>query len=41
MPMWIKIETETPMMPSILDLEKDREYWRCHDGVSTPMYEKM
>ena len=41
MPLWIKIETEPPVMSSIIDLVKDREGWSFHDGISTPMYEKM
>ena len=40
MPMWINIETEPPIMSSGIDLAKTRGGWRCHDGISTPMYEK-
>ena len=37
MPLWIKLETEPPIMSSIIDLTQYREGWRCHDGLSMPM----
>ena len=40
-PMWIKLDTEQPIMPSRLDLAQARECWRFHGGVSTPMYENI
>ena len=41
MPLWVKLETEHPIMSYRIDLEQARECWRCHDGLSMPMYEKM
>ena len=41
MPLWIKIEVEPQIMSSRIDLAQAREGWRCHDRISTPMYEKM
>ena len=41
MPLWVNLDTEPPIMPSILDLVQPREGWRCHDGLSMPMYEKI
>ena len=41
MPLWIKLETEHPIMSYIIDLEQPREGWRCHDGIYMPMYEKI
>ena len=41
MPLYIKLETEPPIMSSILDLEQAREGCRRHDRLSTPMYENM
>ena len=40
MPMWIKLEIEPPIMSSRIDLVHSRESWRCHDRLSTHMYEK-
>ena len=40
-PMWIKLETGTPIMSSRLDLAQSREGCRCHDRLSAPMYENM
>ena len=40
-PLWIKLETEPPIMSSILDLAQDREVCRCHGRLSSPMYEKI
>ena len=41
MPLWIKLDTEPPIMSSILDLEQARKYFRCHDELSMPIYGKM
>ena len=41
MPLRIKLETEPPIIPYILYLAQAREVWRCWDGLSNPMYEKM
>ena len=41
MALWIKLETEPLIMYSIIDLAQAREGWRCHDRLSTPMYENM
>ena len=38
MPMWIKLETEHPIISSRLDLAQSREGCRLHDRLSTPMY---
>ena len=40
-PLWIKLDIEPPIMSSRLDLAQAREVCRCHDRISTPMYEKM
>ena len=41
MPLWIKLETEPPIMSSRLYLEEARKGCRCHDSISTSVYEKM
>ena len=41
MPPWVKLETEPPITSSRLYLAQSREGFRCHDGISTPMYKKM
>ena len=41
MPLWINIDTEPPIISDRKDLVQAREVWRCHDGLSTPMYENM
>ena len=41
MPLWIKLETEPPIMSSILYPKQAREGCRCNYRLSTPMYEKM
>ena len=38
MPLWIKLDTEPPIMASIIDLTRAREGCRYNDGLSTPMY---
>ena len=40
-PLRIKLDTEPPITYFIIDLAQAREVWRFHDGLSTPMYEKM
>ena len=39
MALWIKLETEPPIMSSRIDLAQAREFWRCHDRLSTPIYD--
>ena len=41
MPLWIKLETKSPIMSPRLDLDQAREGSRCHDGLSVPMYGNM
>ena len=41
MPLWIKLETEPSISSSVIYLVQARDGWRFHDGISTPMYEKM
>ena len=41
MPLWIKLETEPPIMSSILDLGQARKCCRCHDELSMRMHGKM
>ena len=38
MPLWIKLETEPPVMSSRIYFAQATEGWRCHDGLYTPMY---
>ena len=40
-PKWNKLETEPRIFSSIIDLSQAGDGWRCNDGLSTPMYEKM
>ena len=41
MTLWIILDTEPPIMSSILDLEQAREGCRCCIRLSTPIYEKI
>ena len=41
MALWIKLETEPSISSSVIYLVQARDGWRFHDGISTPMYEKM
>ena len=41
MSLYIKLKMEPPMMSSRIDLAQAREVCRCHDGISTPIYENI
>ena len=40
-PLCIKLDTEPPIMSSVIDLAQAMEGWRGHGRLSTPMYEKV